>query len=325
MPRTRGKRTIACQTDTVYLSEDQVENIVSKRLGDIKRELEALQHEMTNLKSDNVSPFLIKDSEVFMKLQSEISDLKSTDEKLTKDSDALNDLQQAAEFHLEQLQEEMTTKFENIEQHIEKTSNRERKVCEALQSELKTQSSNIDVIQQQLKSRNVVVVGLHEEDDDSIKEQIVTLAKDVMGMLDIKITDIEEAYRLGRKKEKNQPRNLLIKFKTKKRRDDFYKRRKRTPNSSDVSKNIYVNEDLTLHRARLYHDTRKLVKRGKLAFTWTQQGNVMIRVTEDSNPTAVYSTEDLQTKLGSSDYDNFESTMEYETSSEVRDSSSDED
>ncbi len=165
-----------------------------------------------------------------------------------------------------------------------------------MQSKLKTQSTNIDVIEQQLKSRNVVVVGLKEV-ENSAKEQIVTLARDVMGMSDIKSNDIEEAYRFGRKKGDDQPRNLLIKFKSNRRRDDFYKRRKRTPISSDVTNNIYINEDLTLHRARLYHDTRKLVKRGKLSYTWTQHGNVMIRVTEDSPPIAVYTTEELQCKL----------------------------
>ncbi len=132
-----------------------------------------------------------------------------------------------------------------------------------------------------------------------------------MGMSNIKSSDIEEAYRIGRKKEDNQPRNLLIKFKSK-RRDDFYKRRKMTPISSDVTKNIYVNEDLTLHRARIYHDTRKLVKRGKLRYTWTQHGNVMIRVTEDSPPIAVYSTEELQSNLRFSDNDSSGSTIDYE-------------
>ncbi len=102
---------------------------------------------------------------------------------------------------------------------------------------------------------------------------------------------------------------ITIKFKSKTKRDDFYRRRKRTPNSVDVTKNIYINEELMLHRARLYHDTRKLVKRGKLSYTWTQHGNIMIRVTEDSQPIAVFSNEELQPMLSEAEADNFEPAM----------------
>ena len=191
---------------------------------------------------------------------------------------------------------------------------------------MKTQSTNIDVIEQQLKSKNVVIVGLEEhEDDNTTKDQIITLSRDTMGISNMKSTDIEVAYRIGRRKEGNRPRNLLVKFKSKSTRDGFYQRRKRTPISSDVTQNIYINEDLTLHRARLYHDTRKLVKRGKLRYTWTQCGNIMIRVTEDSPPTAVYSNDELQSKLQSYDIDSLEPSMDYETPREETDISSDND
>ena len=153
------------------------------------------------------------------------------------------------------VEEQMLTKFESIQHNLDSANNRETRIYDALQSKLKTQSTSIDVIEQRFKSRNVVVVGLKEEDENSTKEQIVTLGRDILGMSDIKSIDIEEAYRLGRKKGDDQPRNLPIKFKSKQRRDDFYKRRKRTPISSDVTDNIYINEDLTLHRARLYHNT----------------------------------------------------------------------
>ncbi len=117
----------------------------------------------------------------------------------------------------------------------------------------------------------------------------------------------------------------LMDIKSKRKRDAFYKRRKRTPISSDITQNIYINEDLTLHRARLYHDTRKLVKSGKLCYTWTQHGNIMIRVTEDSPPTAVHSNEELQSKLRLYDNESLDRSLDYETPIEETDISSDED
>ncbi len=259
-----------------------------------------------------------------------LNQMKIIDNMMLEEKELVLGLEQQVEVNLPDqisaIEDQMLTKFESLEKNIEKSNNHDARVCDALQSKLKTQSTNIDVIEQQLKCKNVVVVGLQEEDDeDSTKEQIVTLSRDVMGMSDIRSTDIETAYRIGRKKEDNQPRNLLIKFKSKRKRNDFYKRRKRTTISSDVTKNIYINEDLTLHRARIYHDARKLVKKGKLQYTWTQHGNIMIRVTDDSPPTAVYSNEDLQSMLRVSDNDSINPSMDYETPREETHISSDED
>ena len=259
-----------------------------------------------------------------------LNQMKIIDNMMLEEKELVFGLEEQVEVNLPEkisaMEDQMLTKLESLKQNIERSNNKGTKVCDALQSRLKTQSTTIDVIEQQLKCRNVVVVGLQDKDDeDSTKEQIVTLARDIMGMSDIKTTDIETAYRIGRKKEDNQPRHLLLKFKSKQKRNDFYKRRKRTPIASDVMKNIYINEDLTQHRARIFHDARKLVKKGKLRYTWTQNGNIMIRVTEDSPPTAVHSNEELQSMLQASDNDSTDPSMDYGTPREQSETSSDED
>ncbi len=235
-----------------------------------------------------------------------LNQMKIVDNVMLEEKELILGLEEQVEVSLPEkisaVEEQMSTKLENLEQNFQHATVREAYVCDVLETKLKAQSTSIDSIEQQLKCNNVVIVGLPEkEDDNATKVQIVALSKDVMGISDITRKDIQETYRLGRKKEHDQPRNLLVKFKSKTRRDEFYKRRKRTPISSDMKKNIFINEDLTLQRARLYHDTRKLVKRGKIRFTWTQNGNIMIRLTENSQPIAVYSNEELQAKLRESD------------------------
>ncbi len=51
MPRCKTK---ACQTDTVFLSEDQVEKIVKQRVSTLEDEVQKLRHELTKLKSSEV-------------------------------------------------------------------------------------------------------------------------------------------------------------------------------------------------------------------------------------------------------------------------------
>ena len=102
-------------------------------------------------------------------------------------------------------------------------------------------------------------------------------------------------YRLGKRSyDTNHPRKILVKFQSKTKRDAFYKGRKRTPISDDPNMNIYINEDLTLHRGKLFHDARKLAKQHRLHSTWTQQGNIMVKKNEEDRPIAVYDNRELR-------------------------------
>ncbi len=91
-----------------------------------------------------------------------------------------------------------------------------------------------------------------------------------------------------------------MKFRSKKTRDDVYKKRKLTPIGDDVTKNIYINEDLTKHRSQLFHNARKLVKSKKLHSCWTQYGNIMTKRMSTDRPVAVYTHEESQETIKSS-------------------------
>ncbi len=152
----------------------------------------------------------------------------------------------------------------------------------------------LDAVEQQLKSRNVVVHGIFEDDDETVKQKLVDLSNNVLG-IHMKSLDIENTFRYGKSTE-NRPRKLMVKFRSKKMRDDFYSNRKKTPITPSSSDNIYINEDLTQLRSKLFHDARNLVKIGKLHSTWTQYGNVMVKSTNNDKPTAIFCHRDLKDK-----------------------------
>ena len=74
-------------------------NIVLKSLSSPDEELSKLKNELKNLKStnDNVRLNLAKDADVLGNLQDDLCDLRTTSEKIVRDSDALNNLQEKNE------------------------------------------------------------------------------------------------------------------------------------------------------------------------------------------------------------------------------------
>ncbi len=60
------------------------------------------------------------------------------------------------------------------------------------------------------------------------------------------------------------------------------------------SQNIYINDRLTTHRKGLFFEARKLYKARKLFATWTQKGNVLVRVKENDPVIQINNYDDLQ-------------------------------
>ena len=50
---------------------------------------------------------------------------------------------------------------------------------------------------------------------------------------------------------------------------------------------VFVNEDLTQRRSQLFYEARRLKKQGRLFGAWSQQGNILVKVKEQSQPKAV--------------------------------------
>ncbi len=297
MPRAR-KVTKATQTD---------DDLLVRRLAAVEELTEKLQGKIADLITNNKEAENQSQTKELKQLADKIESLSTEMERkftvahnmMYEDKEILLGLEQEVEVSIPEkfiaVEEEVASKITSIEDRVNIIKYHEGKNREAIKGNSKKTATSIDAIEQELKSRNVIVFGIPEENpEECLKEQLTNLATDVLGMRDFKQSDIETAFRLGKPSLTNQPRKILLKFRSQKKRDEFYKRRKKTPISEDVSKNIYINDDLTLHRSKLFHDARKLVKQRKLHSAWTQHGNVMVRKQEEDNPLAVYDHEGLR-------------------------------
>ncbi len=150
----------------------------------------------------------------------------------------------------------------------------------------------LDKMEQRQYENDVQIVGLKEtENEQEDLKKILKISRETMGCK-IKKADIKDIHRLG-KKSSDKPRDAIIKFDSHSVRKKFYENRKKTSPHKDTARNIYINDHLTNYRKGLFFSTRKLLKSKKLYAAWTQNGNVLIRKTENGAIKEIQSHEAL--------------------------------
>ncbi len=77
-------------------------------------------------------------------------------------------------------------------------------------------------------------------------------------------------------------------------KNQLYQRRKLLRISREE---IFINEDLTSQRSKLFYQARLLRKRSKLFGVWTQNGNIMVKLEESSQPKSIQDYQTLKTLI----------------------------
>ena len=155
--------------------------------------------------------------------------------------------------------------------------------------ELKTK---VDEIEQKQFERNVRIVGLPEDHDgESDLDTIQQLARKELHF-NLNRSDVRDIYRVGKKSNKKKHRDVIIKFKQKTVRDQFYQNRKNIVQKEGEDQ-IYINDHLTENRANIFFAARKLVKGKKIHSAWSQRGNILIRKSEGEQPKQIRSHKEL--------------------------------
>ncbi len=128
---------------------------------------------------------------------------------------------------------------------------------------------------------NLRIARLEEVEGEDILGNVINLAKKMK--IQLKPTDIKDVRRMGPKKN-NKIRDILVKFTSTEVRDSLYQNRKLLVHEAEP---VFVNEDLTQRRSQLFYEARKLRKKARLFGTWSQQGNILVKVNQQSQPRQV--------------------------------------
>lgn len=145
------------------------------------------------------------------------------------------------------------------------------------------------ILQQQLKSKNLDVIGIPETKN----ENVLTIVEKIASQLGIPNVGnfIEGCYRIHyMPKADMKTRPIVIDFKNKSYRDDFlraYKGDKKKIKTSDIGfdgieETIYINESLSPYYRRLFKSTRQFCRDNNYKYCWVQDGRLLVRKTDSS-------------------------------------------
>ncbi len=203
---------------------------------------------------------------------------------------------------------EMKPTKEEIEA-LKKENSRLKRRLERLEFSLSCKDAKIDEMKikidemEQIQYDNSVrIVGMPEEEGGESDINNIQMMARTKFEMDLKSNDIAYMYRAGRVSEKKKCRDLIIKFKKKSVRNQFYNNRKKLLSNNDQGC-VYINEQLTEYRANLFFAARKLMKKKKLHSTWSQRGNILVRKTESDKPIHIKHHKHLAEIIGEFDDD----------------------
>ncbi len=130
---------------------------------------------------------------------------------------------------------------------------------------MKNLELQIDTLKQQQLTKTVRIVNLPEiEEDKDIKQNIVGIATDNLKIKNISMGDNVEAHRLGRQKD-DKPRDLILTFSDEEKGNAFCTESQKAKLKTEDGTPVYVNDNLTLARSKLFYNCRKWRKKQSTA------------------------------------------------------------
>ncbi|XP_044760272.1 uncharacterized protein LOC123317728 [Coccinella septempunctata] len=155
-------------------------------------------------------------------------------------------------------------------------------------------------LQQQLKSKNLDIIGVPEKKNENILTIVENIASK-LGISDVR-NFIEGCYRIHfMPKNDARSRPIVIDFKSKSYRDAFlraYKGNKEKIRTSDIGfdgteKTIYVNESLSPYYRKLFNTTRQFCRENSYKYCWIQDGRLLVRKDDSSKISHIASEDDV--------------------------------
>ena len=150
----------------------------------------------------------------------------------------------------------------------------------ALQSEVQVLQDDYDALEQYGRRNGLRISGIPEQVNEDTTTAIVNLANDVLKVEPpLQCDDISISHRLRkpRNARPHEPAPIIVRFLRRTDRNRVISERKQLKDyNQDRDFKIYVNEDLTTRRAKLFAKMRTLQKKRLLKQAWTYNGNIKV-------------------------------------------------
>ncbi len=251
-----------------------------------------------------------------------IAQMETREEALKKQLAVMHNLTKTLCQQIKTIDEDLKS-IKDRETQISQQNDVLKKQIEKLESKLyiheeekKTESTEtktrIDDIEQDSKMNNLRFAGIPEEEGEDLQNKVLVITKEKLNLQSISENDIDLCYRLGRAVE-GKHRDVLVRFQSRDKRNLIYQCRRNMPREDPT---VYINEDLTLRRSKLFYDARCKKKAGRVSAVWTQEGTIVIRINDSSEALHIKTHRDLRDAV----YGNLNAdSSEYEDSDAIED------
>jgi len=163
-----------------------------------------------------------------------------------------------------QAAEETTARIQSLEQEVE-----------AVHAKLSVANAAIDELEQYSR-RNALRIWFPqpESHEDNTDKMVLDYANSIGVTLDP--SEIGRSHRVGPpNRNRSKPRAIIVKFTTYNTRRRLYEARKK-------NQEVFVSEDLTHTRSRVFFNARLERKAGRFLHVWTRDGRINIRLHDNS-------------------------------------------
>ena len=173
----------------------------------------------------------------------------------------------------------LTAKVDSLTKEL---TNKDEKL-DILEKKIQTLEEEVDCQEQYSRRPNLRIQGMPEETDGTTEQKVLLLINETIGFTPpLALTDLERAHRIGPAKDKEgrpRKRHTIVRFRSERLRDSVFRSRSNLKeyNQGHPDATIFMNEDLTAHRASLAFNTRLLKRQQKINDCWTTGGKVVIK------------------------------------------------
>ena len=121
-----------------------------------------------------------------------------------------------------------------------------------------------------------IVNNWPEQKGEDTEKMVLEMAN---GLLNTQLSsdEIQRSHRVGPVKKNSLPRTVIVKLLSYKSKEKIQHAAKSLPLAGDQSRGIYINEDLTKSRSRVFGAARHLKKNNFIQDCWTHDGLIFIR------------------------------------------------
>ncbi|XP_044765628.1 uncharacterized protein LOC123321907 [Coccinella septempunctata] len=155
-----------------------------------------------------------------------------------------------------------------------------------MKKELEELRERINDTEQVSRLNNVEIQGVPEKRDENLFKILEKIGEHINYEMTSSVIDYANRVQTNRNSERNQGRNIIVRFTSRRERDRFLMaaKTKRMENNGNpklslvnVSEAFYINEHLTLANKLLFKDVRLAAKAKDYKYVWVKNGAVFYR------------------------------------------------